>query len=212
MRVWWLLRCDTLTSQVGAVVWGRRLPHGGLIGQAMRVKAWCAGGFFVDGLCLAALLGIVQGSDHLFLVCRVFSPVDALVKLLDPALGVCVGEGGVAVAISAQGELGLVAYFGIPLVGNIFFAFGGVLGIFGCLVGLLLSFDNIWVGGQRGVDNAGGNVIHPTSVFGGMGVFDPVFSARQCLSVLSFQRFALLTCLGFDAFEINHPRVARLTF
>src|SRR5699024_19569 len=101
MGVCWMLRCNTLTSQVGAAVCGRRLPHCCLIGQAMRVKAWCAGGFFVDGLCLAALFGIVQGSDHLFLVCRVFSPVDALVKLLDPALGVFVGDGFVAVAISA---------------------------------------------------------------------------------------------------------------
>src|SRR5699024_7438811 len=109
-------------------------------------------------------------------------------------------------------DIGLLAYFSTPLVGNIFSVLGGLPGVSGCLVGLLLSFDNIWVGGQRGVDNAGGNVIHPTSVFGGMGAFDPVFSARQCLSVLSFQRFALLTSLGFDAFEIKHPRVAGLTF
>src|SRR5699024_3400721 len=147
MGVGWLLRCDTLTSQVGAVVWGRRLPHGGLIGLAMRVKAWCAGGFFVDGLCLAALFGIVQGSDHLFLVCRAFSPVDAMVKPLHPALGVFVGEVVVAVAISAKGSLGLLAYFGISLVVNIFSALGGVLGICGCQVSSLLSFDNIWVGG-----------------------------------------------------------------
>lgn len=212
MGAWCLLRCDTLTSQVGAVVWGRWLSHGRLVGQAMRVKAWCAGGFFVGGLCLAALLGIVQGSDHLFLVCRVFSPVDALVKLLDPALGVFVGDGFVAVAISAEGDLGLLADFGTPLVGNIYFTFAGVLGVFGCLVGLLLGFDNIWVSGQVVVGDAGGDVIHPTSVFSGMVVFDAVFSARQCLPVLSLQRFALLTSLGSGAFEIKHPSVASLTF
>src|SRR5699024_12732903 len=93
----------------------------------MRVKAWCAGGFFVDGLCLAALFGFVQGSDHLFLVCRVFSPVDALVKMLDPALGVFVGVGFVAVAISALVVLGLLVYFDIFMEVNIFFTFGGML-------------------------------------------------------------------------------------
>src|SRR5699024_3353922 len=179
---------------------------------AMRVKARCSGGFFVGGLCLAALPGIVQGSDHLFLVCWVFRPVDALVKLLDPALGAFVGDGFVAVAISAEGDLGLLADFGTPLVGKILCVFGGLPGVFGCLASLLLGFDNIWVRGQVVVGDAGGNVIHPARVFGGMVVFDAVFSSRQCTPVLRLQCFAVVTCLGFGAFEVKHPRVAGLAF
>src|SRR5699024_3300683 len=79
---------------------------------------------FFGCLCSAALPGIVQCGDHLFLVCWVFSPVDALVKLLDPALGIVVGD-GFEVAISHDVDIGLLAYFGIPLVGNILCVLSG---------------------------------------------------------------------------------------
>src|SRR5699024_6867039 len=138
-------------------------------------------------------------------------PVDALVKLLDPALGIVVGD-GFEIAISHEVDLGLLADFGLPLVGNILCVLGGLLGVFGCLVGLLLSFDNIWIGGQRGVGDAGGNAIHPASVFSGMVVFNTMFSARQFLPVLSLQCFTVVPCLGFGAFEVKYPSVAGLAF